>query len=217
MDFKETGIQENEISLINREESQVSLFENLFKFSWQKFFPYSYEKNINERNQQVSFEISNSDEVNDFVKNHYKEIFSKNLEESPFTILKSSPFKEAFSRICMDHFIFKVDDEPIGFFMGNLVDWESYYLRYINILPNFRRYQISMDFYHYFLDVLNRVGVNKAEAHLSSNNSSQIKKLIKLGFILTGQQLTIRWGTLANFSKYFDEDENHKFQGQFFL
>ncbi len=99
----------------------------------------------------------------------------------------------------------------------NLQDWSTYYLRYINILPQYRGHQLALDIMDKICQTLQHFGIERIEAHVSVGNLGQQIRMAKMGFISTGNYQSERWGSLSLLTKYLDKKYQHTFQRQFCL
>ena len=120
--------------------------------------------------------------------------------------LKKDQYYQKFS----DCFVLKQKNEVIGIGVNNLSDWQSYYMRYFILLPQYRGQGIFQAYTEWLIGVLSRHGVNRIEMHVSPSNPVQIHRVNKLGFAMTGLSLSERWGAMIHFTRFLQTNlETH--------
>ena len=185
--------------------------EEVLGFSWENFFPYKF--------QDIPFKvkISNLEIFKTFAQSNFKDIFKQDLKNSPFIWFEESLSKNRYYERSGDFFSFHEEksDHMVGVFVGTLSDWSTYYLRNVAILPEFQGQKIFQCFLEYFVDCLEDAGVDRVEGEISVSNLINIHNLIKLGFFVSGQVLTERWGAMVRLVKYLNMKHEHVFLSQF--
>lgn len=114
-----------------------------------------------------------------------------------------------------DFFIIKKNQVIVGLVICELMDWSTYYLRYIFLDPNHRGQELTKSFVIFIEKILSNFNVDKLVCEISPINSAQIIRMSELGFICTGNTLSERFGTLIKFTKFLKPDPLKVFGQQF--
>jgi len=100
--------------------------------------------------------------------------------------------------------IFK-GDEFCGWFFGQQQNNHTFYMQNSAILPQFRKQGLYTALLHEVLNKIKNKGFQIVlSRHIATNNSIIIPKL-KAGFVITGLELSDRFGTLVHLSYFFNE------------
>jgi ribosomal protein S18 acetylase RimI-like enzyme len=150
-----------------------------------------------------------------FLKNHFAKIYEE--EKSSFLAQEYSDAKLRFYEDMGDFFAL-VDSESqdtIGVFIGNLVDWSSYYIRSCSILPEYQGQGLYQQFLALLLNVLKQSGVQRAEIDVAPSNFGHIHVLNKMQFNITGIQVSERWGSMVHFTRFLSKQHEEVFLDRF--
>ncbi|MEW6055688.1 MAG: GNAT family N-acetyltransferase [Bdellovibrionota bacterium] len=188
-----------------------SLACKLWGVDWTRHYP------VRLTSSATVVEATSFGQVAEFLKQNIQAIYRSNQEDQAFLFSGQHAAKSAFYEECSDSFVFRSqqDGRVIGVFIGNVLDWSSYYLRYTAILPEFRRQGIFAEFVEGLVEVLKAYPVERVEADVSPNNHPQVHLLNRVGFNLSGTLLTERWGALSRFTKYMKPANQAVFLNQF--
>lgn len=184
-----------------------TIIESLFSIKWSHFFPIHYSQNI-------TFTMGRYSDVENFLIQYQNEL-PDGRENKQFTMYEQTLRKKIYYQKYADHFLIQDDHKTIGFFTGNVLDWSSYYFRYIYILKEYRGDQLSLHFYQHLITILQSAGVDRVEAHIAPNDHLQYQKLLSLGLVQTGMWLTDRWGALVHMTKFLTSQKKDFFDRQF--
>lgn len=147
-----------------------------------------------------------------FIAEHYPAIFPAQpgrwLEE------KMTPAKRRFLAES-DVLLFREGGHVIGVFVGNPIDWSTYYVRSIATLPDQRGRGLMADFGPCLEATLRSVGVERIEADTAPANLVLNRTLLGQGWMVTGTGNTERWGTLLRYTKLLTPEAERCFRDQF--
>lgn len=201
----------------HREEEKlhrVSLGATLLGIDWQASLPMSF---VKEDGLEFVLKSCSYAQGKNFLEENADRLFDANTVNHNFLMLYPSQTKETYYQQMVDHFAFIHQGEMVGYAAINMLDWSTYYLRYINVLPEYRGHKLVIDFVNYAMVELKRAGVERVEAQISANNASQISKHVRMGFVATGSSQSERWGSMIQLTKYLSEKHEAVFKRQFCL
>lgn len=96
-------------------------------------------------------------------------------------------------------------EEFCGWFTGDQYNNETFYMRNSAILPEHRRKGLYTFLMNEVLERVRNLGFQIVLSRHTNTNSSIIIPKLKAGFIITGMELSDRFGTLVHLSYYFNE------------
>lgn len=163
--------------------------------------------------------LSSTDLVDVISYETFYEFYTNNSKEghNEKNQFVSEPFKEKtyYYLTRGDFFGFFRDGQLYGAFAGNTIDWSTYYFRSVLIKSEYREGGFYQKFLTYFSDVLLEIGCRRIEAHIAPFNHPSIHVLNKMGFMITGSQLSDRWGNLIHFTYFLEENSRDVFINTF--
>jgi len=177
-----------------------TLSSTLYQILWDKHFPWSLPSS------DVIVQHSDYDEVSAFLRANFSRIFGVDPSVPKFFDKDSIESKGRYYENCADLFAFKHSNIVVATFIGNPVDWSTYYLRHMAILPEFQGFGLYQEFLSYYLGILKSAGVHRVEVDISPLNSPCIHIHAKNGFKVTGQLTTDRWGVTTRYSKFLNPE-----------
>lgn len=192
----------------------VSQGAALIGLDWQHYTPWKISK---DDGKEYGLQAISYDQAKEFLTEHSSDLFGDGKLNPNFLMLETSPQKESYYQHYVDHFAITCGEEMIGYACINLQDWSSYYLRYINILPQYRGQQLVIDFVNFTTMVLGQHKIDRIETHVAAHNAGQMSKLVKLGFMVNGNYQSERWGSMTLLTKYLNDKYQQVFQRQFCL
>lgn len=198
------------LDIQKKDRSVQSVSNKIYNIDWNTHFPF-------ECKNQVTVRYGNYEQAVGFSKTHLAEIYEQENHDSGF-LGQSSDAEGAKTRYLnelADCFLFYKGEKIIGFFVGSIVDWNSYFLRNCSILPEYQGQKLYQEFLVYFLGVLKKHKVVRACGDVSPSNLAHIHILNKLQFNIVGLHMTERWGSLLQFVKYLDRENEKIFLSQF--
>ncbi|MGE0616975.1 MAG: GNAT family N-acetyltransferase [Bacteriovoracia bacterium] len=175
---------------------------------WEKHFPWPATPSIEVR--PGSFP-----RFMDFLQTHQARLFADSVSAGGFLSEPFSSNKRRYYELAGDFLEFFADGRPVGYFIGNVQDWNTYYLRFCAILPEYRGSPAYARFLRHLLEILPVYGVERVEAHVSPANFVNLHMLTKLQFNVSGQCLSERWGALLHFTKFLSARHENVFLKQF--
>ena len=183
--------------------------EHIWDFSWSDYFP------IVLNDADIVVEKSSDEDVLKFARENFATIYGSEFNKSSFLWFDTSEPKNTYYKIAGDFFVFKDGQKTIGVFVGTPLDWGTYYLRNVSILPEYQGRKIYQKFLRRFLNYLEELNLERIEGEISPANSASIHVLLKFGFTISGINLSERWGTLLKFVKYTSLKHHEVFFKQF--
>lgn len=196
---------------------QVSLSSSLLNINWQETLPAIFEKKSGEEKMLFELKICSYQQGKEFLAEHGKELFGENTINQNFLMLEFSPNKESYYQQFVDHFSISIEGRMVGYACIHLQDWSTYYLRYINVLPEYRGHKLVVDFVETVAKTLKEAGLERIETHVAVHNASQISKLVRLGFVANGNYQSERWGNMILLTKFLSLKHKETFNRQFCL
>ncbi|MBL7714503.1 MAG: hypothetical protein JNL01_03480 [Bdellovibrionales bacterium] len=173
--------------------------EVVFQFNWSELFPIALPNG--ERIEVISYE-----EASQFIRDNTERCFSgRTVSHDPEANLAER--REAFYRLVGDFFGLFSEGRLVGVFLGNISDWSSYYVRFAMILPDFQSGERYISFFRGVEKFLSSKSVARINGQISPMNIPSFMSVSKLGYRITGMEVTDRWGVLLNFSKTFRNDD----------
>jgi hypothetical protein len=188
-------------------EAPPRLSELLWGIRWDDVLPI-------ECTEGVTVHAVSYDEAMSFVRAHYKDIFPS-VPGTPFGRIEESPAKERYYRHAADFFEFRKGERRVAILICDPIDWGSYYVRSAAALPHFQGHAAIQRFFPFLFGQLSRVGVERVEAEAAPTNPTSIQHLTRLGFRITGTEMTERWGALVRLVKFLSHDRENVFVSQF--
>lgn len=189
---------------------QRRLSESLWNFQWSSTLPLPLHGD-----SQFTFQQASYLECVEFIEQHKNDILEENEQSGAFLNFDLHPSKRIFLETFSDLFSFKDEDQIIGIYTANPIDWSSYYFRYINVLPEYRGFNLAIKSISFLIEHLKKHGVERILCDVSPSNLRQITRLTKLGFNIVGQETSERWGTLLKFNKFLSKKHEKYYLNQF--
>lgn len=149
-----------------------------------------------------------------FIAEHYPRIFPS--EPNRFFTEKMTPAKQRFYAES-DAFLFRLEGTTVGVFIGQPIDWATYYLRTTAILREHRGRNIFGRFVEGLSATLRGCGVQRIEFDTSPANVAINRVMLGLGAIVTGTLNTDRWGALLHHTLHLEPEAAHVFERQFMV
>lgn len=107
-------------------------------------------------------------------------------------------------------------DKMVGLLVGAPEDWSSYYVRVFALLPEYQRPGLTRRFVRECLfEPLARHGVERVVAETNPSNVAMTRLFSELGFFVTGNQLSDRWGPLIRYTRFLDPACEQQFHRRF--
>lgn len=197
---REQGVRDSEIRWVrkgpeSKRRRKASLSQMLWGLDWRERLPLTVTED------GVSLHASTFEESMPFVQAHYAEIFHHDAQ-SLFASAPSSPHKEHFYRVAGDFFELRDGEETVGLVVGNPVDWSTYYIRSVAVLPNRQGRGIASRCLEVLIGELERAGLERVEIETLPSNAVMLGVLTALSFNVTGTVLTERWGALIRLTRF---------------
>ncbi len=188
----------------------VNLTALLWGINWRDHMPLAAS------DDGIMVELADVDAAERFARENFGEIFGESLArrrgEDQETVVRA---RSAFVGHVCDVFAFRNGDVTVGMFVGNPVDWSTYYIRSLTFLESYQ----GRTLHHRLLKLLFRTlaerGVERVEAETAPTNAPCISALLKHRFVASGTSLSDRWGALCKFTCYLGEVQRCEFFDRF--
>jgi len=152
--------------------------------------------------------------VHAFVAEQYEMFTEEGLGCSPNTFAQKS--KQAYLSTGCDLIALTHAGRTVGIMVGAPEDWSSYYVRVFALAPDYQRPSLTRRFVRECLfEPLARHGVERVVADTNPANLAMTRLFGELGFFVTGNQLTDRWGALIRYTKFLDPACEQQFHRRF--
>lgn len=116
----------------------------------------------------------------------YGSDFSRRFLLEPTTSEKSKYLSSV-----VDSFLFRNSTgKEVGVFLGNLTDWNSYYLRFMGLLPECQGRELFRKFVEALSQILTPYGLKRIELHVSPSSLAVVRALTALSFRVSGMVLS---------------------------
>ena len=193
-------------TLSNNTTGPLSLSKRYWGLDWNEHLPWSFE--------DIRVESASFDAAFPFIQEHYPRIFGMHAGDARFL---ANPMTEAKRRFCAesDTFLFRTDAQEVGVFMANPIDWSSYYMRTVGVLPEFRDRKVFARFLEQLYGPLRKAGVERVETECSPGNAPVMRTLVAQGFMVTSTATSERWGATVRFTKLLTAEAESVFLRQF--
>ncbi|MBL6989386.1 MAG: GNAT family N-acetyltransferase [Bacteriovoracaceae bacterium] len=199
-------------SPVKQSEGSEKLSTDLWDLNWQEHLPITIPLSTG---GTADFKSCSSHVAFEFLKKNYDQLFTENEKHSSFLFTDGHPAKFDFYSRCCDVFCYSIKGTTIGILVANPVDWSSYYIRYINILPAYRGNKLFEVALQCILDLLSDHDLKRVTIEVSPSNLYQIQRLTRLNFNITGTSNSERWGALLQLTKFLDETHESSFLQHF--
>ena len=190
--------------------NEAKLTERICKLFWKNFLPHQLE------GIPITVEYINHQSAYEFIRGNLSRIAHSADPTESFLSEDRNQTKEQYLDEVVDAFSFRNEKgEIIGVFLGNLLDWSTYYLRYMGLLEEYQGIGIYQTFIRYLSQVLVASGFERLEGHVAPSNFLSVRAHTSLGFNITGFALSERWGALVVFTKFLSKASEAVFLKQF--
>lgn len=162
----------------------------------------------------VTVELAGAEEALEFASEHYGALFGDS-ETSPFFSGDSRAARERYLTHVCDVFVFKDGSRAVGLFIGNPVDWSTYYMRSLAFLEEYQGRSLHQRLLDELFAMLAKGGVCRVEVETAPSNLQGVSALVRQRFMASGSVLSERWGALTRFTKHLEPGAERVFLGQF--
>jgi hypothetical protein len=162
----------------------------------------------------VTIDHAGPEEALEFTGEHYGALFG-DPEASQFFSGDSRAARERYLKHACDVFVFKDGPRAVGLFIGNPVDWSTYYIRSMAFVDEYQGRTLHQRFFDRLFALLANAGVCRVEADTAPSNAQCASALFRQRFVVSGSVLSERWGALTRFTRHLDPEAASTFLGQF--
>ncbi len=203
------GCTESSPVLDRPETMRPSMSEQIWGLDWRRHFPRSMTP------QGVLARVSSYAEVAEFARRNFATIYQNDVDDGRFLWLESGDAKHRYYQAAGDFFAFEDRGQVVGVYVCTPVDWSSYYIRNISLLPSYEGQMLMSKMTTYVIACLSEYGVDRIEADVSPANLPNIHILTRLRFNITGTVMSERWGALLHFTRHLSSRHERAFLTQF--
>lgn len=171
------------------EKPPQKLSKTLYGIDWNEYFPLDLGGNF-------SVQASNFDKSMRFMSQ---------FKGSPHDLDRGDPRKEIYYRNVGDFFDFHDGDKVIGVFVGNPIDWSTYYIRSIVVSSEYRGFGFYKKCLSHLIETLTERKIKRIEIEVVPNNHGHLHVLNKMGFQVNGSTNSERWGNVLKLTRFTDE------------
>lgn len=179
----------------------------LWGIDWSRYFPTPFGK--------VTAELASFAEIAAFSKKHFPEIYHHTPGTQRFADTAAAAVRERYYKIAGDFFAFRDGGVLVGVAVGSPLDWSGYNFRNVSLLPSHHGQGIYQEFFPFLAEILRSHGVERLEGDVAPSNQPHIHALTKMGAVVTGLNLSDRWGAVLHFTKYLLDGPQEVFHDQF--
>lgn len=184
----------------------ATLTRRVWDIDWEACLPW--------RLGDITVNAGTFDHALPFMRAHYEDLFGTMDRETRFTPDPLTGSKKRFGDE-MDVFVFRSGVRDVGLLIGHPLDWSTYYLRSMALLPQVRDQGVVFDVFEHMYAVLRTAGVERMDTEVSPCNVRPMRALTRLGWIVTGTVNSDRWGTMLRLTKFLCEATEGTFARQF--
>ena len=184
------------------------LSEEIFGLDWNRILPF--------RVESAAAEIlpADSAEVAGFLAENASTLLGSRGSGSVIGF-DPGPRKRDYCDRVADGFKVVREGRTVGVVVAEPSDWSSYYVRYMSVLPDRRGQGLVSGFVDLFTSVLPRHDVDRLETDISASHLAQIQRLVGLGFYVTGNNQSERFGSLVRMVRFLSVRCERAFQDRF--
>jgi len=142
-----------------------------------------------------------------FIKEQAK-IFPKVFpRESGYKLSKKEagrlmPCFNEYRKIHSEKFLIKFKGKVIGWFQGEMEDFETFYMRNTGIIPEHQNKGLYKKFLTVFEKYIFGLGYARISSQHSPTNAVILSLKLKAGYVIAGQEFHERWGILLKLVKF---------------
>ena len=128
---------------------------------------------------------------------------------------KLEPCINEYKKIHSENFIIYHRSKPVGWFMGEMEDFETFYLRNSGILPDHQGKKIGQKGLQVLIKYLTELGYARISSQHQPHNKNVFKLMFNSGFLICGNENHERWGHLIKMIYFTDKKRFKLFKNKF--
>lgn len=195
-------------STILPEQKKLSLTERITGVNWQEHFPVLKEN--------FEIRLSTMAECFGFMQSHSELKQQREQDGEGFVDELNHPNRQRYYEETVDYFAFySRQGEMLGFFVCNLQDWSTYYIRYTWMNPKARGQGCVIGVINALEKTLSPHGISRITADVSPSNFNSLAIMQRCQFNATGYSSHASHGVVVNYSKYINANVLHSFLNKF--
>lgn len=111
-----------------------------------------------------------------------------------------------YRKIHSERFLIKHNNKVIGWFQGEMEDFETFYMRNTGILPDHQNKGIYQKFLSVFESYIFDLGYARISSQHSPANGVILSLKLKAKYVIVGEETHERWGKLVKLVKFKSND-----------
>lgn len=115
---------------------------------------------------------------------------------------KLDPCFLEYRKIHTERFLIKYKGKVVGWFQGEMEDFETFYMRNTGILPAHQNKGVYKNFLSILEIYIFKLGYARISSQHAPTNSRVLSVKLKEGFVIVGQETHERWGVLIKLVKF---------------
>jgi hypothetical protein len=182
----------------------------LWGIDWRRHFPIAASQD------GVVIEVGDADSAESFARDNFESIFGPTLaRERQVNQFSGGAARHTFVAHACDVFVFRDGEDVVGLFVGNPIDWSTYYIRSTSFVAAYQGLGLHKRLLAALFQELAAAGVERVEAETAVSNLHCISALTRSGFVASGTVLSERWGALARFTRHLHEPSECEYLNRF--
>jgi L-amino acid N-acyltransferase YncA len=129
--------------------------------------------------------------------------------------LKMGPCRAEYAKIHSEYFLFYHKKKVIGWFMGEMEDFETFYMRNTGVIPKHQSKGIYSAFLDQFIKYATELGYQRISSQHAPHNTKIYNLKMSKGFIIVGNENHERWGSLIKLVKFLNKEREKFFIKKF--
>jgi Acetyltransferase (GNAT) family len=196
LNFLESEFPVNAPITTNKSAIVNKLTHQIFGIDWNDYFPARF--------QNLEVQTTSAELGFQFLESRAKDIETQCVGTGFYDDFFPEQ-KRNYYNVAGDFFFFMKDGSPVGIFVGTPFDWSSYYFRFVWIDPIHRGGGDYSELLSLLCEKLKLRNVARVFADVSPYHRQQSRMLHRLKFVVTGMNLSERWGHLLQFTRILSE------------
>lgn len=179
----------------------------IFGLDWTKHLPVTW--------GDFSLEVSNFEEFDELKRSTNSFLITNENGNAAFLRDKDAVHKDNYLKYASDFFTLRHREQVIGAIICDVMDWSTYYLRYIFIHQDYRSHNLTLKFVQEVEKVLRAYPFDKITCDISPAHLGQMTRMSQAGYITTGNILSERFGANLRLTKFLKEESWNVFNQNF--
>lgn len=184
------------------------LLSKVFGLDWEKVLPAVFFENYSVHSVDKPY-------AETFMKNHFLEIFQKDLAKDKFSETYDPECKDNLYRYAGEFLVLRDGKKDIGLAIFTVSNWNTMNLRSVSIIPEYQEKGIYFHFFRFISEIFKKHKIRKIEGHIAPSNKRHINVLTKLGVTFTSMVVNEAYGLALHTILFLYPEDEHKFNQLF--